>query len=63
MSMPKTTEEYKEVRAFLDKDPNGNGLKDELPTTGREFGKWMDHLFAMFGVAMWEESGMGRLRR
>ena len=55
MSMPKTTEEYKEVlRAFLDKDPNGNGLKDELPTTGREFGKWMDHLFAMFGVAMWE---------
>ncbi|MEC0207142.1 extracellular solute-binding protein [Paenibacillus lautus] len=55
MSMPKTTEEYKEVlRAFLNEDPNGNGLKDELPTTGREFGKWMDHLFAMFGVAMWE---------
>ena len=64
MSMPKTTEEYKEVlQAFLDKDPNGNGLKDELPTTGREFGKWMDHLFAMFGVAMWEESRMGHLRR
>ncbi|MDQ1913480.1 extracellular solute-binding protein [Paenibacillus sp. GD4] len=55
MQMPKTTEEYKEVlKAFRDKDPNGNGKKDELPTSGREFGKWMDHLFGMYGVAMWE---------
>lgn len=55
MELPKTTEDYKNVlRAFRDKDPNGNGKQDELPTTGREFGKWMDHLFAMFGVAMWE---------
>lgn len=55
MEMPKTTEEYKEMlRAFRDQDPNGNGKADELPTSGREFGRWMDHLFAMFGVAMWE---------
>lgn len=55
LSVPKTTEEYKEVlRAFRDKDPNGNGKADELPTSGREFGKWMDHLFGMYGVAMWE---------
>ena len=55
LEMPKTVEEYKELLiAFRDKDPNGNGKQDELPTTGREFGKWMDHLFAIYGVAMWE---------
>ncbi|WP_299091867.1 extracellular solute-binding protein [uncultured Metabacillus sp.] len=55
MEMPKTVEEYKELlRAFRDKDPNGNGKQDEIPTTGREFGEWMDHLFAIYGVAMWE---------
>lgn len=55
LPMPTTTEEYKQVlAAFLEQDPNGNGVKDELPTSGREFGKWMDHLFAMYGVAMWE---------
>ncbi|RRJ66650.1 extracellular solute-binding protein [Paenibacillus oralis] len=55
LDMPKTVSDYKEVlKAFRDGDPNGNGEKDELPTTGREFGKWMDHLFAMYGVAMWE---------
>lgn len=57
LPLPKTTAEYKEVlKAFRDKDPNGNGKPDELPTSGREFGKWMDHLFAMYGVAMWEGS-------
>lgn len=57
MPMPKTAQEYKDVlKAFRDKDPNGNGKKDELPTSGREFGKWMDHLFGMYGVAMWEGS-------
>lgn len=55
LAMPTTLEEYKEVlTAFRDKDPNANGQADELPTSGREFGKWMDHLFGMFGVAMWE---------
>ncbi|WP_233530928.1 extracellular solute-binding protein [Paenibacillus alkalitolerans] len=55
LDMPETVEDYKEMlRAFRDQDPNGNGQADELPTTGREFGRWMDHLFAMYGVAMWE---------
>lgn len=55
LDMPTTQEEYVEVlKAFLNEDPNGNGQADEIPTTGREFGTWMDHLFAMYGVAMWE---------
>ncbi|SER35471.1 ABC-type glycerol-3-phosphate transport system, substrate-binding protein [Gracilibacillus ureilyticus] len=55
IEMPETIEDYKEMLiAFRDQDPNGNGQQDELPTSGREFGRWMDHLFAMFGVAMWE---------
>ena len=55
MEMPATVDEYVEMlKAFRDKDPNGNGKADELPTSGREFGRWMDHLFAMYGVAMWE---------
>lgn len=55
LSVPETKDDYvKLLEAFRDKDPNGNGKADELPTTGREFGKWMDHLFAIYGVAMWE---------
>ncbi|WP_010271646.1 extracellular solute-binding protein [Paenibacillus senegalensis] len=55
MEMPETVDDYIELlKAFRDQDPNGNGEKDELPTTGREFGRWMDHLFAIYGVAMWE---------
>ena len=35
LSMPTTTEEFKEVlKAFRDGDPNGNGKKDEIPYTG-----------------------------
>ncbi|WP_020619455.1 extracellular solute-binding protein [Paenibacillus daejeonensis] len=53
--MPETVDDYVELlKAFRDEDPNGNGKADELPTTGREFGRWMDHLFAIYGVAMWE---------
>lgn len=56
MEMPATVEEYVAVlRAFKQQDANGNGdPKDELPTSGREYGRWMDHLFAPFGVAMIE---------
>lgn len=54
-SMPKTKDEYVQMlTAFRDKDPNKNGKKDDIPTSGRELGAWMDHLFAMYGVAMWE---------
>ena len=52
---PKTQEEFVNVlRAFKTQDPNGNGLADEIPTGGRQEAKWMDHLFAMYGIAMWE---------
>ncbi|AET61103.1 extracellular solute-binding protein family 1 [Paenibacillus terrae HPL-003] len=55
LPMPKTQDEYVQVlKAFRDKDPNGNGQKDEIPTGGREQARWMDHLFAMYGVAMFE---------
>lgn len=55
-AVPTTQEEYVDVlRAFLKEDANGNGdPNDELPVSGREFGRWMDHLFGMYGVAMWE---------
>ena len=35
LEMPATTEEFKEVLiAFRDGDPNGNGIKDEIPLSG-----------------------------
>ncbi|RAV18992.1 extracellular solute-binding protein [Paenibacillus contaminans] len=54
--VPKTKEQLDDVlQAFLDKDANGNGNpSDEIPISGREFGRWMDVLFGMYGVAMWE---------
>lgn len=55
LEMPTTQEEYvKVLKAFRDQDPNGNGQKDEIPTGGREQARWMDQLFAMYGVAMFE---------
>lgn len=55
LEMPTTQEEFVNVlRAFRDQDPNGNGLADEIPTGGRAEARWMDHLFSMYGIAMWE---------
>jgi putative aldouronate transport system substrate-binding protein len=57
LEMPTTQEEFVEVlRAFKNDDPNGNGLQDEIPTGGRQEVKWMDQLFAMYGIAMQEGS-------
>ncbi|MDQ0914847.1 extracellular solute-binding protein [Paenibacillus sp. V4I5] len=37
LNVPKTVDEYIDMmRAFRDKDPNGNGKKDEIPFSGRE---------------------------
>ncbi|MBP1962776.1 ABC transporter substrate-binding protein [Paenibacillus aceris] len=37
LKMPTTTDEFYEVlKAFKDKDPNGNGKKDEIPLTGSD---------------------------
>jgi putative aldouronate transport system substrate-binding protein len=54
--VPTTKEQFEDVlQAFLTKDANGNGNpNDEIPISGREFGRWMDVLFGMYGVAMWE---------
>ncbi len=56
MEMPTTIEEYEAVlRAFKVQDANGNDdPNDEIPTSGRENARWMDHLFAPFSVAMYE---------
>jgi putative aldouronate transport system substrate-binding protein len=55
LQMPRTQQEYLAVlRAFRDRDPNGNGRADEIPTGGRQGARWMDHLFNMYGVAMYE---------
>lgn len=56
LDIPTTIDEYVEaLRAFRDQDANGNGdPNDEIPTSAREFARWMDHHFAPFGVAMVE---------
>lgn len=56
LEVPTTVDEYVAVlEAFRDQDANGNGdPDDELPISGREGGRWMDHLFAPFGIAMRE---------
>jgi putative aldouronate transport system substrate-binding protein len=48
---PKTPEEFLAMlRAFRDKDPNGNGKKDEIPLSGRENFTWLDTVLGMFGA-------------
>lgn len=41
LQMPTTTEEFREVlKAFKEKDPNGNGKQDEIPLIGANKGGW-----------------------
>jgi putative aldouronate transport system substrate-binding protein len=48
---PKTSDEFLDMlRAFRDKDPNGNGKKDEIPFSSREKFEWADNIFGMYGV-------------
>lgn len=55
LEMPTTQDEFVEVlRAFKTQDPNGNGIADEIPSGGRAEARWMDYLFSMYGIAMWE---------
>ena len=49
--VPVTVQDYLEVlRLFRDKDPNGNGRRDEIPYIGRENLGWMDCFFGAYGV-------------
>ncbi|MFM9328042.1 extracellular solute-binding protein [Paenibacillus mesotrionivorans] len=51
LQAPKTSEELLAVlRAFKEKDPNGNGKPDEIPFSAREKFTWLDNLFGMWGV-------------
>ena len=54
--MPKTRDELVEVyKAFRDMDANGNGdPSDEVPVSGREGMRWLDDLYVMHGVHMYE---------
>ena len=53
LQMPKTTEEYRKVLiAFKEKDPNGNGIQDEIPFTSIPGNRQMGFhsLLGAFGV-------------
>ncbi|MDR6554854.1 extracellular solute-binding protein [Paenibacillus qinlingensis] len=57
LQVPKTSDELMTVlKAFRDKDPNGNGKKDEIPYSMREKLTWGENLFGMWGVnQQWTE--------
>ena len=47
LEMPKTTEDLKKVLiAFRDRDPNGNGIKDEIPAYGMQLGNYGQNITA-----------------
>lgn len=54
LDMPQTPEEFKEVLiAFRDKDPNGNGVQDEIPFTFQDAWGWgnaIENIFGTWGV-------------
>lgn len=60
LAAPTTTEEFKQVLiAFRDRDPNGNGLRDEIPLSGAVNGWNTDvHGFIMNSFIYIGENGM-----
>ena len=51
LTMPTTPEELKEVlKAFKEKDPNGNGIADEIPFTFRDAWGWGVSIENFFGT-------------
>jgi putative aldouronate transport system substrate-binding protein len=49
--MPTTTAEFYDVlKAFKEKDPNGNGKADEIPLTGDDMGNIIDSLRGCWGL-------------
>lgn len=61
MEMPTTTEEFRDVlKAFKEKDPNGNGQADEIPwcaMTGSDFFSGLYPLLGAFGVNPEDQQG------
>ena len=56
LKVPTTSDELLEVmRAFRDRDPNGNGKKDEIPFSMREKFSWVgDNIWGMWGLTPYE---------
>lgn len=62
LSVPETTEELKEVLiAFRDKDPNGNGQKDEIPLYGTLKGLTSPIISLMNSFVYWSPARNGGL--
>ena len=60
MEMPTTTEAFREVlRAFKTKDPNGNGVADEIPYSADPNNLYFGYLGGWFGVAATQQEPMG----
>lgn len=57
LQVPTTSDELLNVlKAFRDKDPNGNGQSDEIPFSMRENISWGDNIFGMWGIGTaWTE--------
>lgn len=58
LSMPKTTDDFENVlKAFHDKDPNGNGKQDEIPLVGYK-GGWNSNVYdSLLGAFTYVNSG------
>ena len=56
LPMPTDLASYKKaLEAFRDQDVDGDGdPNNEIPLTGRDGGKFLDHIFAAFGVHTWQ---------
>ncbi|WP_248927490.1 extracellular solute-binding protein [Paenibacillus hamazuiensis] len=53
LQVPKTVDEYLNVlRAFRDKDPNGNGKADEIPFSGRMNFNYAEIFFSAYDVSL-----------
>ena len=65
LEMPTTTEEFYNVcKAVKDGDPNGNGLKDEIPVLFTQ-NNWAAHfmfLMSPWGITEWVNGGDGYLK-
>jgi putative aldouronate transport system substrate-binding protein len=58
LSMPETTDEFLEVlREFRDRDPNGNGLKDEIPMVSFNNNMGTNYLYAMMNPFIYTQVG------
>jgi putative aldouronate transport system substrate-binding protein len=57
LKMPETTDEFLEtLRAFRDRDPNGNGLKDEIPLVSFNTAMGTNYLYALMNPFVYTQS-------